>query len=522
MKLVYNYNWLLSAWIIMVLIIAPWGEFCINDDWAYAKGVENLNNGTWQYSNWQGMPFFTQQVWGLVWVKIFGFSFTVLRFSSIFMGALGLFFMIKSLRLLTTHQNAFWMTCLIGFNPLYIHLSTSFMTDIPCLAMSLGGFLYLMRFKLSGRLRYLWPAFFLLLAGILIRQFAVIFPIAFVIGAIWKIKTNFIKIIFYTLISGALLYLLSLHNSLTIHYQGTLPRNYGFQFKTIQNLWLDFTNIPYQRIAYYGYNALIFIGLGLAPMTLKHFKYWPWKKALAFGLLIFVGALKIIFTDNYWPLTGDIIYPVGLGTIFLDGYHSVENPTNTVFAATLGISIMVIASYSLANIIGRIEKSGSNLRVELVTIVLISIVPLVILYVSDRYLIFGLTFAVFAIARVYHLKVNRWLFGVMATITLLFNMNHFNFQKSRTALIEFAIDDGGSAQNINGGFEFNAWHNFDINNYHPERLNWWWVEDDKYVVKLTEHKAGYHVIKQDSYVNWITFRKETIYLLKRENHATSN
>jgi hypothetical protein len=515
MRIKYNYLWILVAWLITVLAIGPWGEFCINDDWAYAKGVENLNNGTWEYSNWQGMPFFAQQVWGLLWVKVFGFSFTVLRFSGIFMGALGLYFLIKSLRLLTTFENAFWMTCIIACNPLYIHLSASFMTDIPCLTLSLGGFLYLMRFKLSGRLKYLWPAFFFLLAGTLIRQFALIVPIAFIIGAGWKIKTNFIKIIFYAILTGVLLYLLSLHNSLTETYQGALPRNYGFQFNTIKKLWLDFTHLPFQKIGYYGYNALIFLGLGIAPMTLRHFKFWPWRKSLAFGLLLFVGILKILLTDNYWPFTADIIYPVGIGSIFLDGFNSVSNPTNTLFPAIIGVLLMIIACYSLANLIGRIERSGSKLRVELVAIVAISILPLVVLYVSDRYMIFAVTFAVMAIARVYHLKVNKWLFGAMALVTILLCINQFNFQKSRAALIDFAQADGGNPKTINGGFEYNAWHNFDMNNYDPEKLNWWWVEDDLYVVKLTNNKAGYEVLKEEFYINWMTFQKKTVYLLKR-------
>lgn len=73
---------LLIIFLIVEVIINPIGEFCLNDDWVYAASVKTLlSKGVFEIGSWPAMTLYAHVLWGFVFVKLFGFSFTVLRFS---------------------------------------------------------------------------------------------------------------------------------------------------------------------------------------------------------------------------------------------------------------------------------------------------------------------------------------------------------------------------------------------------------------------------------------------------------
>ncbi len=520
MRLIYNYYWILIAWVILVAAIAPWGDFPINDDWAYAQGVKNLLNGNWEYSDWQGMPFFSQMWWGWIWCKVFGFSHTILRISTIALGAFGIYFLLKSLRLLTSYENAFWLTCLLVFNPVYVHLSTSFMTDIPALTMSLAGFYYLLRFKLNNYWRFLIPAVFFIAAGTLIRQFTLLVPLGFMVEAAFKFRHNFLKIFGHLIVLIIGYSALRIHDAAVLNFQGDYPANYGFQFNTIKTLWSHFNLAALNRAGYYGYNGLIFIGLALTPLTLNRLKMWPGgfkgRKFIAFSVLLILGGIKVYITGNFWPFTADIVYPVGIGTYLLDGYASYELPTNTIVPAVLGTLTTLLAAYSLANLTSAINRIKADLRIAPLTIAILAILPILVMYVSDRYMLFAFAFVLLSVSSIYLWKVNKILVGVLIIGSFAFCRSHFNFQNTRYALIRTAEDLGGTPQTINGGTGYNAMYNFDIAKYGGSSKNWWAIHD-KYVVRRTKNKDGYSQLQSKTYFNWVYLRNEKLYLLQREN-----
>src|SRR5262249_50834307 len=72
-------------------VAPPTGEFPINDDWAYARIAKHwAETGTFAYTGWNQMMLVTQAALGALVIKLFGFSFTSLRWLGIGLGLLSL------------------------------------------------------------------------------------------------------------------------------------------------------------------------------------------------------------------------------------------------------------------------------------------------------------------------------------------------------------------------------------------------------------------------------------------------
>ena len=123
---------LLIIFLIVEVFLNPIGEFCLNDDWAYAASVkEFLNKGKFDIGSWPAMTLFVHVLWGSLFAKAFGFSFTILRISVLVLSFVCLCITEKLIFRLTSNQwFAFTMSLLMLFNPIFLCLSNSFMTDV--------------------------------------------------------------------------------------------------------------------------------------------------------------------------------------------------------------------------------------------------------------------------------------------------------------------------------------------------------------------------------------------------------
>jgi hypothetical protein len=125
--------------------VNPFVQMAFNDDFMYAFTVrELLRTGHVTYHCGEQAAFITQAYWGAFFVRMFGFSFVALRFSTLpwAAGCAALCYLLaRSANLLPTR--AIFLTVLLGFSPLFLPLATSFMSDVPALfaiLMSLYAF----------------------------------------------------------------------------------------------------------------------------------------------------------------------------------------------------------------------------------------------------------------------------------------------------------------------------------------------------------------------------------------------
>jgi len=109
------------------------------DDWSYAKTAQVFAaTGHITYTGFAEMLLGWQVVWGALFIKLFGFSFTILRVSMlpIAMATVFVFHQIL-LRFGVNTRNAVIGTLTLGLSPLFLPLADSFMTDIPSLLVIL-------------------------------------------------------------------------------------------------------------------------------------------------------------------------------------------------------------------------------------------------------------------------------------------------------------------------------------------------------------------------------------------------
>jgi hypothetical protein len=114
-------------------ISRPVAEIGIGDDWSYTLTAEKLAaTGHIVYNGW-GAPILGWQLfWGAAFLKLFGASYTAVRLSQIVVAMALAFVLHRTLvRCGISERNATIGTLAFVLSPLYLLLSTVYMTDIP-------------------------------------------------------------------------------------------------------------------------------------------------------------------------------------------------------------------------------------------------------------------------------------------------------------------------------------------------------------------------------------------------------
>jgi hypothetical protein len=76
--------------------------------------------------------------------------------------------------------------------------------------------------------------------------------------------------------------------------------------------------------------------------------------------------------------------------------------------------------------------------------------------------------------------------------------------------------EGVAAEEIDGGFEFNAWNFSETRQYRPSHKGrWWWIQGGKYIVSPAE-LSEYKVHKCYNYRSWLTCSEKHLYVYEKE------
>ena len=134
-------NGVICVFLFAVCFLVSWpvAEMGFNDDWSYIKSAQVFaQTGHLVYNGWATAMLGWQIAWGALFVRIFGFSFTAVKISTlpIAMGALLLFHIIQN-RFGISPRNAVIGTLTLGLSPMFMPLAASYMTDVPGLFVEL-------------------------------------------------------------------------------------------------------------------------------------------------------------------------------------------------------------------------------------------------------------------------------------------------------------------------------------------------------------------------------------------------
>lgn len=525
-KDLYILSAIIFLWTILLIISDIHGNFPLNDDWSYAFSVKTLlEQGKLELTGWVSMPVVTQIIWGYLFTTLFGFSFDILRLSTVILGTAGIIFSYLTFREVT-HQVHLRVigVFLIAINPLYFLLSTTFMTDVPFLTFSIVSiYSFVKYYKLKSR-RHLILGLLFIAAASFIRQLGGLTLIAFTITYFFThdklLAKKIILISFTILLFASLLIFPSL---VQIAADNPLIDNTRmakfFNAFSANNLFGLFPLVKNSFI------ALVYIGLFLSPIV---FIYYPsikkivhaknFKKITVLLVLSVLIMSLLIHFDKLLPFRPNILFYYGIGPATLRDVDILELEHIAVIPKYIWIILTFIGLINaifisllfLQTIREKFHLKLLSVNKTSLFIFLTACLYLIFISLSDfydRYIIFLLPLILFLILNSnYNLTIGYFKKGivcltilVMAFFTVYETHNYFAWNRCRWEAIDYLTESLNIPKvNIDGGFEFNAWYGYQPNYIRTKNKSWWWVKDDEYLIAFGEMPA-YTTIKKFSY-----------------------
>jgi hypothetical protein len=179
----------ITAVVLMTTLLASaLVEVPIIDDWTYAWSVEHfLETGELRMLEWSAHYPLAQILWGALFSRLLGFSFAVLRLSTLLLAWAGLLALYGTLRELGVRPLLAGLgTLMLWCNPVFFVLSHSFMTDVPFVSLMNAALLGYVRWVKHGRTWDLGLGSVLALLAFLIRQLGAalaLIPLAYLLLA---------------------------------------------------------------------------------------------------------------------------------------------------------------------------------------------------------------------------------------------------------------------------------------------------------------------------------------------------
>ena len=501
-------------WLLACALANPFGDFPLNDDWAYGRNVYYLvEEGRLAFSEWPAMTLVAQVLWGAAWCKLFGFSFTVLRFSTLVLGLAGLFAFYASLRELGgSRRLSVWSALVLGLNPLYFSLSFTFMTDVPFLALFLLSIFLFIKAWGSGRVGHIVIGTLLAIAATLIRQFGLLAPLAF--GLAWLGRERNIKSVWPALAPLAFTWLamqgytgwLEQQQGLSVHFGRPEDALKGF-FSTA--FW---THVSWRPGAF-----LFYWGVFLLPFTFRQWPTWP-KGKMEWGFLIGLVALAVLAAIPAWPYlpTGNVWDGLSLGPKVLKDTYFGKNLNPELNPGGWGV-VKILAFIGGGSFLWQwvlhFRREGFSFSAlhfpgpgSIPGLALLGYLLYLLAghYFFDRYHLPALPLLMLLLvsAKAPGLSKRPWLAGGlllgMATFSIAATHDYLAWNRARWRLLDSMVEQEGISPNkIDGGFEFNGWHETGPRNpLQRYGKGWWFVAEDDYALSFgpldcyTKYKAA--------------------------------
>lgn len=532
---------LILFWAALLLISNISGNFPLNDDWSYAYSVKTLlEQGKIELTGWVSMPIVTQVYWGYLFAALFGFSFEILRLSTVILGAAGIIF---SYLILSEAIKSVYLriigTLLIVVNPLYFLLSSTFMTDVPFFTLSIISIFFFIKYFKSGGTISLILAIAFIFAASFIRQIGGLTLLAFAITYSFdKDKAVTYKLLAYSPVLF-LFILLAIFPSIvqSVLEKPLIDNTRMVKFFNAFSLKNLFGLIP---IIKNGFAAMLYIGLFLSPLFLLYFhalkrvikeKYY--KALIIFGIsaaLIILSSL--IYFDKLLPLRPNILFYYGFGPATLRDVDILELKHLPVIPKYIWIlvtfigliSSMFISFFFILSVWKK--KQEKLVRFERIKIFTFLTAFIYLIFISladfyDRYIIILLPIITFLIMNSDHKVsagyVKKGIIYLAFTLAALFIVyethNYFSWNRCRWQAVHYLTEELKIPKDkIDGGFEFNAWYGYDPNYIREENKSWWWVKDDEYLISFGK-MDNYEELKKFAYSSLT--KTKFLYALKK-------
>lgn len=536
-------------WLMMVISVNPIGDFPLNDDWAYAASVKTLiDTGHFVLPDWSAPNLFMQTIWGTLFGSVFGYSFTVLRISTLILGLVGLIAIYRLLREINVSSGISLIgVAAITVNPIFFASSNTFMTEVPFLSFSVIALLFLTKALYEDNFSSILIGTAAAVLALLIRQLGFAIPIAFAFSYLIGTKITSDRAIKAML---PLIACLVAHMSFKtwLRLDGQMPAMYGYQIQQIENMLAQPVLTIIEHFGKSMIYALIYLCLFALPiLLLVAFSrgFMPnWRKTGLFLLIssgIIWGGLHNI--GARWPLLGNLVGTYGIGPMY---YFEPDEPYLTHvklfswvigFLSIISVWLMLFILY-LRWVSIRLDVKESGLW-ALRPMIFFGVATLVYLlpvasvdYLFDRYLLFPILATILFCLSPHKTQpdlVSSRLGATLAlcvtigmgVITVAVTHDYLSWNRVRwMALNDLTYGKKIAPSRIDGGFEFNGMYLYDANQIKPNAKGWW-VVDNEFLIALskrTRHQRRDYVVDTKYPVNsWLPYSPHYVYVMRRSS-----
>ena len=543
-------------WVLAILVAHPWGNFPLDDDWSFAIAVQRLlDTGTFRPYGWTSMTLVGQTYWGGLFALLFGFSYNVLRISTIVSGALGLGAFALMLRELgCDRRKTIIATLAVGFNPIYVTLAGTFMTDVGFAALCMFTALFFCRYLRERRATsYVWAIVFSI-AALSVRQLSIFLPVAMLLTLLidnrrdWRaISVAALTVLAsFALLKGYVAWLAA---------RNAIPSEFFSPSQGLSRLLSEpmvllvkieqGTRAAIEQIGWYVFPLLMLRVPGLIRGWLAR----PWGRQIMASVLLASVAwcVLMIGTHHMMPLNWTTVHVSGTGPVWMHDSRDYALDVAPLpapfwmfitFLATTGgelllldIALTALTLFSAWR--ARQITSALSVRMFLMTAGVIYLAPLIGAGFYDRYLMPAIVLFIALIA--FETQVlpaeprsssqfsRTRLLRIAAIATLVITgafgvaglHDYLSWNRARWMLLDTLINRGVPVTQIDGGYEFNGLYMYVPHyDYLAPHAKSWWVHDDRYIVQF-KPQPGYRVIDSADTEGWLSPFKTRILTLER-------
>jgi hypothetical protein len=519
------------------------GNFPLNDDWSYSKTVKFLYDyGKLEFTGWTSMTLAAQVFWGYIWSLLFGFSFEVLRYSTLFLSTTGLFFLYLSARQFTGDNKViFTALALLGFNTVYFFLSASFMTDVPFLVCLIISMYFFLRYLKNERFIFLYTAFLFCVISVFIRQLGLVIIFSFTAASFLIPKAKYSLKVISVLFTISVILLLVIFQQYIRFPVDVMLSEYTRSSKFLSNLNIqNYFAVPWLMKNFF--YALVYTGLFLAPLLILKFysitsifSNERIKRAARIFILLFpLPVLWLLDQFNkLLPARPNIIFKYGAGPALLKdvdilGLQNIEVIPRMVwliltYIGVWGGILLCILFWKVIKDSVKKEDTAEGRRIFLFVLSASFLVLYSFFDFYDRYIIVIIPSVILLLiglkteARQGNIqKIISYSFVIIMVLFSTVSLHdYFDWNRERwRALEELTEENKISPHKIDGGFEFNGWYNYDPEYRSTGSKSWWWVNDDEYILSFGT-LPGYRTMKSYTYERWLFMTSGEILDLKR-------
>lgn len=553
------------------LLVDPRGDFPLNDDWAYGWSVRHLlETGEFRLSDWAAANLFSQVVWGALFCRVFGFSFTVLRLSTLVLSALGalaLYGLQRELRI--APRTALVGTLTLALSPMQLQQAHSFNNDVPSGALLVVASYLLLRGLRRESTAATAAGLATGLLAVLARQSNLVlfaaYGVALLVARGWRPAT-LVKAILPGLAA------LSLHlgyvHWLAVHDRK--PLLYDLQVRMLRS---TLASDPGAIAATYAGNLsvlLLYAGLLLLPFlvycsVVESPGHAPRRTRIVVTIATLVG-VSLLAAGVRMPLLGNTLLAVGLGPAAAPGNEADLSRSGRLLvefgwkvatvAAVVGVALLALRFAALAARLvkpewPRQERASAAFLLALLGSYVAGIAGVPREYLFDRYVLPLLALAIPAIGLTAGLLASpapaasqepgrrSRTRGALALLPLVamawyavvtvhdYLASHRTRWRAIAALVQAA---GVLPGEIHGGFEFSGWqrgNRFETCSPGRDRRElegrarwqdfdciWRAGSREPYAFSFTE-RPGHRVVAAHDYFGWQFLSRETILTLTR-------